>query len=936
MANLTPAENDLLARIKDKVELRPFFFRKAKGLKWFDALNQDGYFSPSENPMPVPAKEEGYVNIPFWAATEYLAASSPELLETRNVAYAENVLNIVRSVTQDAIERNFSNYRTWWQFSKIIRNIPPHLIADTDLALVDYWLDDKYERGLVAENLGEHWLVSLLERNDEHCRVLAAGLLRTLYKFTLIDKPYGDTNRKEAILRFDSWHARKLTKKTAAKVGEILGPVAVEIFRTGLEQILESLNNDKWSAIWRSSIEDHEQNHSSNDAENIFIEGMRDALLAHVEETLTSATPYVAELLDSPFETTRRVAIYTIDKHYQQLSELIEQVLVDRHFTSNFRHELWHLLHNRYSQFSEQNKTLVQEIISAQVAQVNDGQQSDGTTAYKRAIWLSAIKDYGDDVAISYRKCIDIIGHEPEQPDFSSYMTSGFVDHKTPIPKDELLSMEVGDLVSRLNTYVDPGRFGEPGIEGLVKAFRQMIKTEPVRYFNQLRMFANLDLAYIYELLEAYGELWTEKAQLPWEEIWAHLLEFCAEIVKHDEFWSAENAEERRSFVANRYWIVGSIGRLIENGTRADENAFSEKYLDQARSILLVLLEKEKGETFTTGSDPVSISINSPRGRCLEAYINLSLRTCRLSDKHNGNHDDAWKMLVPTYNAELLRADNGEFEFATLVVNYLPNFLYMSKEWVMDNLDSIFDLENYQKWLCAMNGYAYVGTVYEGIYDHLKRKGHFIKALNDENIKDRLDEKIIQNIAVAYINDFENLEDDTSLIFQLLARRQTPELSQLIWFMWTLRKEGDVQIQSKVFALWPRLLDVIDTNTREGKKLASRLCSWAVFIDELNGNNRPLILSVALFADEDYNSHDLLEMIARISLKQPSEAHELWLRLLEGSSPDFPEEAVRTALTNLVQIGAEGVRNAKDIVSKYLKNGNDRPSQWLNEIVAKR
>ncbi len=45
-----------------------------------------------------------------------------------------------------------------------------------------------------------------------------------------------------------------------------------------------------------------------------------------------------------------------------------------------------------------------------------------------------------------------------------------------------------------------------------------------------------------------------------------------------------------------------------------------------------------------------------------------------------------------------------------------------------------------------------------------------------------------------------------------------------------------------------------------------------------------------------FNTHDLLESIAKISKKQPDEACEIWLKMLEGSSMDFPEEAVRAAL----------------------------------------
>lgn len=327
------------------------------------------------------------------------------------------------------------------------------------------------------------------------------------------------------------------------------------------------------------------------------------------------------------------------------------------------------------------------------------------------------------------------------------------------------------------------------------------------------------------------------------------------------------------------------------------------------------------------------IAINSPRGRCIEALINLTLRSCRLADKQRGKHIDTWTHFQPIYDAELARADIGEYEFTTLVVNYLPNFMYMSKDWILANLEKIFDQDNVQKWLCAMNGYAYVGTVYEAIYNHLKDNGHLIRALDDEIVKERVSEMVIQNISIAYLNDFEKLEDESSLMHQLLVRRKHAELSHLIWFLWTQRKNGNVKVNVKVLELWPRILEVIDTSTREGRLLASKLCDWAVFVDVVDEKNKGLILAVTPFAEEIHNAYNLLKSIARISEQQPTEAYEIWLRLLEGARPDFPEEAIRDALTNLVRAGPEGIRNAKNIVSKYLKSGNEQPSQWLREIM---
>ena len=50
MVDLTVDELDVLRRIGMKAELQPFFFKKAKGLKWFNALTECGYFNPENIP----------------------------------------------------------------------------------------------------------------------------------------------------------------------------------------------------------------------------------------------------------------------------------------------------------------------------------------------------------------------------------------------------------------------------------------------------------------------------------------------------------------------------------------------------------------------------------------------------------------------------------------------------------------------------------------------------------------------------------------------------------------------------------------------------------------------------------------------------------------------------------------------------------------------
>jgi hypothetical protein len=843
-------------------------------------------------------------------------------------------LEIITGATAYAKEHGFGNYHAWWQFSQVLSQIPSKFITPENLDVVDYWLDDKYERGLVAEVIGQKWLTNLLEEGNDNALSLACKLLEILFSVHYIERKSVGRSSREARLRFGYHRAKKVINKIAFLAGLQLRQKAVSIFHSRLTEILDGLGNDAWSSIWQPAIEEHEQNKHHEDAENVLLAGYRDSLKGYVDATPSEACEYVATILESPYQTVERLAIHFIDQNFRLCKELHNKLINEKYLQSNYRHEIWHFLNRNYSDLIEEQRHNVRALIEGRVRTDDDGQVLAGASAYEKSIWLAAIKDFGQEELELYQAAISISKTEPDHPDFSSYMSSGWGGQKSPYSVEELSSLSVDDLVRTLKTY-QGGGWGEPGIEGLSKAVKQLIVSAPMNYCDRLGSFADLDLAYVYVIIEAYSELWSEKVNLPWEDVWQFLLSYMTAILEQDRFWDTANTKQRKNFVANRYWVVGAIGHLLEAGSKSDDHAFHEKYHDDAESILKLLLEKESGEEFKEDSDAVLISINSPRGRCIEALINLTLRACRLEDRKNGgDHTEAWAHFRSYYDAELQRAGKGEYEFATLVTNYLPNFLYMSKKWVLENLNRIFDQTDYLKWLCAMQGYSYVNAVCQEIYDHLKKHSDFVRVLDDKNLRDRVEDKVVQHIVVAFIDDFETLTEENSLIKVLLERRDFEELGHLIWFVWTLRKDGDDKLRHKVYELWPLLLNLVDFSSKEGKKLASSLCHWAAFVENVDDDSKAWLLAIAPYADESHNSYDLLKSLARISDEQPFEANEIWLKMLQRSVADYPEEAIRSILANLVLQGDEGRRAARETVSEYLKQGADRPSVWLKEIVS--
>jgi len=933
MNSLSAREQDLLQRIQDKQDLIPLFFRKAKGLKWFYPLQELGFFDSAHLPRPARYGEEGYVRIHKWPIIDYLLSTVDELEQPEADEYSKAFLHIIEEATNHAKYYNIENYHAWRQFSELLSKIPLAHIEPKHIQLIEYWLSDQFDTGLVVDQVGSKWLSALLEKGNEDSLLLAQDLLVILYKVHFFDQRRADREKCKSQFNFDFYHGNEFTRKTAYAVGEKLGRNGLAVFNDQLKLVLNTLRNDKWSSIWQPAIEDHDQNKHQEDPENILVVGYRDALDGFIKSSEEEALLFISEMIGLELETINRLGINALRKNYERYRDVANKLVVDKFISRNFQHEMWHFLSENYTKFDQGVKEEALRIITSIEVVNEDNSTLRGATAYSQATWLSAIKNAGKKESEAYKKAVETAKAEPDHPDFASYISSGQGGSKSPYSIEELQSLSPAELVKTLSEYESGDRWREPSIEGLTHTLKQRIKNEPLSIFPALGEFLNLDLAYIYVIIEAFSELWAEKSGLPWDEVWVALLEFISKLIKEFSFWNKENTKEREHFVANRCWIVGSVGRLIEAGAKSDEHAFPEIVHQDAKQVLYTLLKQERGTPFAYDSDAVSIAINSPRGRCLEALINMTLRECRLSDKGGDGHAHIWDEYVPYYNDELDRASRNEYEFATLITHYLPNFLYMSKDWVINNLGRIFDQDDYQKWLCAMQGYSYVGTVYKEIFIFLKAHGDFLKAFDDENIKKKADDRFVQQIVISYLSGYEQYEDERSLIRILIDRNHPEELHQLIWFVWTLRKRGDVDLSEKVCKLWPKLAELIDVETRSGKKLASDLCHWIAYVEQIDGERMNWLTFIAPYADESHNSYIFIENLARLSEGQPFEANELWNKLLERSSPDYPEDAIRQIIQNLVRNGSEGIRAARNTVSKYLKYGNDCPAQWLREVL---
>ena len=933
---LSAKQQSALQRVIDDPVLQPWLFKKVDKIIWFDAFLEKGLLSPELNPKPVETKDNTF-QVPSWPITEYLVASSLKFKENNDLETAENYLALLKKVTQYAIENDYSNYRTWWQFSKVLRKLPLAIVSTDDLSCVRYWLEDRFDQHLVGKEISE-WIVELVSHNDEHSKNLALYLLDALFTIKSVEGSYSN-NKQEAVLQLDNYQANEFVKKSSDTFGKQLGLPAVELFEKKFTEVLEINGNDKWSNLWRNAIEEHKQNSRYDDANHIALKLFRDSLLGYFEthRTEESKTKLI-NILNSDYETITRIGIYVAGEYFEDLDEAtIDLIVSTSHFNDKFRHELWHFLNKNFAQLSKAQQISVIESISNLEASDETGAILDKPTAYKQSNWYYSIIDVNELAKTNYQKCIAISGVEPDHPDFSCYTSASVAVNESPLTVTELAVMleDPAKFVQFLNDYDYVGRFNEPGIEGLVETFGALVMLDGCAVLNNLEYFIDLKPYYLNEIFSSYSKLWTGKKQRDWHSLWPKLIGFSHTLFQENSFWQSPDNNESGPFIGDKNWVVSSYCRLVESGCEKDERSFDLSLSGTVKDTLELILNRQSGSDFKNDSDAVSIAINSPRGRCLEAYFKLALYQCRNVENGSEEFQNIWLTYEPVFSNELNRpAAESEYEFITLVSMYIRNFLYLSSRWTSKNLEKIFGEVNTLQWMCAIQAYSYVGFLIPEIHHLFKAKGYYFSLLDDPNLNDRVKGRYIEYICIAHIQEIENLDDDDSLLELLLGRKNDKELSKMIWFLWSIRDQDIDVTKELVFDLWPKLVELIGQQTSEQRPLASKLALWAEYIKELDAQSKPWLCAVAPFVNDDHNGVSFMKELARLSDKAAVvDVVDIWKATLIKPFYVYDLEPLEHLFSNLIVQGAEGKAAAKEIADVYIKNCDENVVKLYRKIM---
>lgn len=911
----SPAER-VFQLIKDEPQENHFFEVLADSnnpFPWLKPLMERGYFDPKNNPSPeeVP-NQKGYFTIPRWNVLGYLENVAKQNARNPTDEITTPLISVIDSIINyknEAGER-IDNSTTDWVMVKVIFTLPVERITEVHIEFVRTALRSRWgATSLVGSELGTTAFGHLINHN-------AKELLLKLLDVALDYKKNDSRMPEKYSSIIDEYWLNDMLEKHKVGIAELCAVQAAEVALTKMRSILTD-DAKQFHAAMITTIEDHPQMHFPNDYQCRLVRFVRDMYVLATPQQLQEAT---VGLIHEEHPIFKRIAIHTINVHYNELSSLFWNWSGNPLEEIWLKHEIYELLKARSASFTKEQLAKVLNWIETKKYYVPDEIKEESErekyTAYYKKEWLSAIIGTKDkDVLSAYEKYGALEPLQPDHPGFDFWMETRWGGNVSSIDKNELLKKSNSELAQYLKDFKGTGKWKEPDHEDLSKAFRDCVTNHPEHYSIDLDPFLGVDRMYQYALIRGLQEAWRANKDFAWGDI----LQFILKIITPDDFWNETIEPEKR--YDYRVQIVGQIADLIEEGTKDDRHAFDSSLLPTAEEILLILGKKTKFQ-IEEDNGFMYLALNSPRGQILSSMVIYSLRYSRLLGKTTGR----WAKPIKQYFDDLISSPTQPpMEFYVTMGRYLPNLYYLDKEWVVSKVNQIFSMTDDKAWEAAFTGYLYsTNSVYSDLYMLLRQNGHYSKALETAFADSHCIQGIVGHICVGYLEEWEKLEDEKSLMRQLIDSGDIGKLSEIIGFFWMLRDNMTDKIKPKIKPLWKSIIDVLSKreNDPEYQKAISEISRWLSLVDMIDDQILEWLKLSAKYIETNFNSPFLMEYLVPHAAKTPEKVGQVLNAVLNaGNYPQYKKENIQDIVRTLYSQQQKEI--ADTICNSYMAKGID-------------
>ena len=887
---------------------RAYFFRELKYPTWLKPLRDAGWFNPDKNPLPYEAPEgPEYHRTPVWYALEYVEtiANHPE----RPIDLLVDIVDAIVDYTNDtgkSIENDSTNYR----LIQIIGKLPIDRIERKHITFMDTVL--KSSGGRVSMEIGETILPKFLSEGEKG---LSLDLLKVMFDAKVVNHWIHPV--------MEEYCLKEAIKQQEQAISELCGLEAAQIV---LERIRTLVDEGAYLFDFIERIETE----SSDDSQQRYAEllvsftcrmfrlASPDRIAETVKFLLKEGVAAEHDYQDAKGSPAifGRIALNVITHHYDDLKRLFwgwegnpleEYELVP---------EIYQLIQTCCLRFDESEiEQILHWIESHQyIRQLVEDNEKDAKVAalYKRE-WLTALLKTGNEkVAATYQKYKQINPKKIESPGLSRAIKIGH-EEMSVMTVAELSEMSNARIVQYLNDSQEE-KFWTDSIHGLVKVLREYVEANPRRFTDDLHPFQGARYQYQHSILSGLLNVWRDKREFDWEA----LLEFIHQIFSSEQFWT----EQPKDPFNDRNSVISIAADLVAEGTRDDKHAFAPQLLPIAEKILMLLAEKAEPSMSTSENLRRFSALDSVKSGVFLAMVNYALRYARINKTKQGSR---WPQTIRAdFTKRLDRNVEPSFEFSFTLGNYLPNLLYLDKEWVVDNINHIFPQRAESHWEAAFSGYLFCSLISEYLYSLLKKRGDYQQALNTDFADSRVLSRLIEHVCTGWIEDNEALNDETSLIYHLINSDNPKLLSEMVHFFWKQRNNTSDKIKSKVKPAWRALIKVLSPNSSkaEYQEILSSLSGWLGLIDKIDEETLEWLKLSAKYVGRRFNSAFFVETLREHATQTPQEVGVIYLEMLNNEIyPDYPPTDIQETIRILYNQGCK--EDATEICNLYAAAGFD-------------
>ena len=866
-----------------------YFFHNLESPAWLKSLKDAGWFHPDRQPTSQEVPDQP---VYFWHALGYVEKVADHTQKApceETFSVLANIVNTIVNYTNDT-EASIASGHTDSQVIKIICALPIERIEARYITFIGVALKSRVETTLVHSAIGETVLPKLL---DEGAKELTLLLLEDM-----LDAEVIHGNIRAVMEEYWLWDALQKHEQTIA---ELCGIEAVQI---ACARIRALINEGAYSFNVIRKIDSAPSDYPDRRYAELLV-GFTSSILRTIKFD-NSIEEIVKDLLQEGLAVTYndpvkkeaqaifgRIALTAATHHYENLKHLFWEWEGNPLENIGLKPELYHLIQTNCQAFEESEiGRILDWIESAQyMVSADDFETRAKVIAYRKREWLSALMETGNEEIVSaYQKYEQINPAKLEHPGLLWWTEVGW-GYTSPITVDVLSGMSNAQIVEFLNNFKQNVIAGpsEPSEEGLRETLEEYVAANPQQFTDELQSFYDVQLQYQYSLLQGFLRAWRDRKKFDW----AKVLNFIDRIFSLEQFWS-KHQETRFDY---RNWILSATAELIEAGTADDEQAFDIQLLPLAEKILLILVGKIESEGTVIAGHTVDLPLtflNSVKGKTFTAMIDYALRFARTNNIEQGSR---WPLSIKKdFTNRLDRSIELSIGFSFALGAYLPNLLYLDKEWVISNIDNIFPKQDENYWQVAFSGYLFYSDIREELYYLLKAHGHYQKGLDTDFTNTEVQERLVEHICTGWIEDSEALNDKTSLIYQLINSDNPNHLSHLVHFFWRQRDSLPEKMKAKVRPTWRALYESLsqkDNVERYGEVL-SRLSGWVALVDKIDVEVLKWLKMSTQHIKGLTDSAFFVEDLLPHATKTPAEVGDIYLGMLKHNIyPHYNQEHIQ-------------------------------------------